>query len=416
LSTFLIDRLAKKLFNCYDYVEIKLWVIKYVKNDKESKAKSSATKILILICVGIFIIFTVAKYTTDEDFRHDIDTNWLKKQVSESKLNTIEINSDYNPSVYAYDKYITVLSKNKLTEYTSDGKAFAELDVNISVPLVATSEKYMVMAEKEGQKIYLISGSNILWQNTVEGKISQVNVNRNGYVSIVIKNTTHKSVVVYFDLSGKELFRVYLSSTYVTSTAISTNNSYLAIGEVDYSGTIIKSYVKIVSVELAQTDPKQSIVYTYESENNEIITGIDYKDKTSAICMFNSYIQKVTPNSNERVYDITNNDLFVDINLRDAIAIIDKQSSGLFSYEYEVAMKSTNSTSENLYILNSDLPKSLLVSGNVMAINLGNEVQIINSNGWLLKNYTSSKQISNIVLGNSIAGIVYKNKIEIISL
>ena len=387
-----------------------------MKNDKESKAKSSATKILILICVGIFIIFTVAKYTTDEDFRHDIDTNWLKKQVSESKLNTIEINSDYNPSVYAYDKYITVLSKNKLTEYTSDGKAFAELDVNISVPLVATSEKYMVMAEKEGQKIYLVSGSNVLWKNTVEGQISQVSVNRNGYVSIVIKNTTHKSVVVYFDLSGKELFRVYLSSTYVTSTAISTNNSYLAIGEVDYSGTIIKSYVKIVSVELAQTDPKQSIVYTYESENNEIITGIDYKDKTSAICMFNSYIQRVTPDSNERVYDITNNDLFIDINLKDAIAIIDKQSSGLFSYEYEIAMKSTNSTSENLYILNSDLPKSLLVSGNVMAINLGNEVQIINSNGWLLKNYTSSKQISNIVLGNSIAGIVYKNKIEIISL
>lgn len=387
-----------------------------MKNDKESKAKSSATKILILICVGIFIIFTVAKYTTDEDFRHDIDTNWLKKQVSESKLNTIEINSDYNPSVYAYDKYITVLSKNKLTEYTSDGKAFAELDVNISVPLVATSEKYMVMAEKEGQKIYLVSGSNVLWKNTVEGQISQVSVNRNGYVSIVIKNTTHKSVVVYFDLSGKELFRVYLSSTYVTSTAISTNNSYLAIGEVDYSGTIIKSYVKIVSVELAQTDPKQSIVYTYESENNEIITGIDYKDKTSAICMFNSYIQRVTPDSNERVYDITNNDLFIDINLKDAIAIIDKQSSGLFSYEYEIAMKSTNNTSENLYILNSDLPKSLLVSGNVMAINLGDEVQIINSNGWLLKNYTSSKQISNIVLGNSIAGIVYKNKIEIVKL
>lgn len=387
-----------------------------MKNDKESKAKSSATKILILICVGIFIIFTVAKYTTDEDFRHDIDTNWLKKQVSESKLNTIEINSDYNPSVYAYDKYITVLSKNKLTEYTSDGKAFAELDVNISVPLVATSEKYMVMAEKEGQKVYLVSGSNVLWKNTVEGQISQVSVNRNGYVSIVIKNTTHKSVVVYFDLSGKELFRVYLSSTYVTSTAISTNNSYLAIGEVDYSGTIIKSYVKIVSVELAQTDPKQSIVYTYESENNEIITGIDYKDKTSAICMFNSYIQRVTPDSNDRVYDITNNDLFIDINLKDAIAIIDKQSSGLFSYEYEIAMKSTNNTSENLYILNSDLPKSLLVSGNVMAINLGDEVQIINSNGWLLKNYTSSKQISNIVLGNSIAGIVYKNKIEIISL
>ena len=148
----------------------------------------------------------------------------------------------------------------------------------------------------------------------------------------------------------------------------------------------------------------------------EIITNINYKDKTSAICIFNTYIQEVTPNSNKRIYDINTNDLFIDISLKDSIAIIDKQSSGLFSYEYEVIIKNTNTSSEGLYILNSDLPKSLLVSGNNIALNLGNEVQIINSNGWLLKKYTSSKQISNIVLGDSIAGIVYKNKIEIINL
>lgn len=389
---------------------------KRVKNDKDEKAKSSATKILVLIFVGIFIVFTVARYATDEAFRYDIDTNLLKKEVSESNLNTIEINSDYNPYVYAYDKYITVLSKNKLTEYTSDGKQAAELEVNISVPLTASNEKYLVMAEKNGQKLYLISGSSILWQNTVTGDISQVNVNKNGYVSIVVKNTVHKSVVIYFDLTGKEVFRRYLSSTYATCTAISTNNSYLAIGVVDYSGTIIKSYVEILSADIAQKDPNQSIVYTYESENGEIITNIDYKDRTSAICMFNSYIQKVTPDSNERVYDITNNDVFVDINLKDSIAIIDKQSSGLFSYEYELKMKNPNSSFESLYILNSDLPKSMLVSGNCIALNLGNEVQIVNSNGWLLKKYTSLKQINSIVLGNSIAGIVYKNKIEIINL
>lgn len=161
---------------------------------------------------------------------------------------------------------------------------------------------------------------------------------------------------------------------------------------------------------------QNSIVYTYESENGEIITNVKYKDKNTAICMFNTYIQKVTPDSNERVYDVTNNDLFIDINLKDYIAIIDKQSSGLFSYEYEISMKNQTNSSENLYILNSDLPKSLLISGSNMAINLGNEVQIVNSNGWLLKRYISSKQINNIVLGDSIAGIVYKNKIEIISL
>lgn len=292
----------------------------------------------------------------------------------------------------------------------------AELDVNISVPLVATNEEYMVLAEKEGQTIYLISGSNILWQNKLEGSISRVNVNKNGYVSVIIKTTIYKSVVIFYDLDGTEVFRTYLSNNYAICTAISTNNKYLAIGEVDYSGTIIKSYVKILSVDLAQTDPENSLVYSYESENGEIITNINYQSKDTAICMFNGYIQKVSLDSNERVYDIVSDDIFVDVNLKDGYAVIDKQSSGFFSYEYELTFKSIDSKAENLYILNSDLPKTMSISGNIMALNLGNEIQIVNSNGWLLKKYVSNKQISDVVIGDSIAGIIYKNKIEIINL
>lgn len=387
-------------------------------NDKKvEKSKSPTTKILILIAIAICVVIVIARYVTDEDFRYDIDTNIFKKEVSESNLTTIEIDNDANPSIYAYDKYITVLSKNTLNEYTSDGKVAAKLDVNISVPLVATNEKYMVMAEKGGQRVYLISGSNVLWENTLEGSISRVNVNKNGYVSVIIKNNTiYKSVILYYDLEGNEVFRTYLSYSYAICSAISNDNKYLAIGEIDYSGTIIKSYVKIISAELAQTDSSNSIVYTYESDNGEIITNINYQDKDTAICMFNNYIQKVTTDSNERLYDITNNDLFTDINLKNGIAIIDKQSSGLFSYEYELRIKNIDSKSESLYILDSDLPKTINVSGNVMALNLGNEVQVVNSSGWLLKKYTSSKQINDVVLGDSIAGVVYKNKIEIINL
>ena len=55
-------------------------------------------------------------------------------------------------------------------------------------------------------------------------------------------------------------------------------------------------------------------------------------------------------------------------------------------------------------------------SGNNIALNLGNEVQIINTSGWLLKKYISSKQIKGIVVGDTIVGIIYKNRIEIISL
>ena len=383
---------------------------------EENKIKSNKSKVSIFIIFAIILIVLSARYLTDEEFRNFININILRKEVVESTLNTIEIDSDVNPYVYAYDKYITVLSKNKLTEYTSDGDVASELDMNISVPLVSSNGKYMVIAEKDGQKIYLVSGSNILWHTNIEGNISSVRVNENGYVSIVIKNTTYKSVVALFDLSGAELFRTYLSTSYVVCTDISPNNKYLAIGEVDYSGTVIKSSVKIISVENAQVDPNNSIIYTYESDNGAIITNINYQNKDFAICMFNGYIQKVTLDSNERLYDITTDDLFVDINMKNSIAIIHKQSSGLFSYEYEIMIKQTNSKVENLYILDSDLPKTMNISGQNIALNLGNEVQIVNSNGWLQKKYTSSKQIKSIVIGDSIAGVIYKNKIEIINI
>ena len=130
--------------------------------------------------------------------------------------------------------------------------------------------------------------------------------------------------------------------------------------------------------------------------------------------MFDKYVQKVGLNFNDRLYDFSDNDVFVDINLNNNFAIIDKQSSGLFSYEYEILIKSTEGKSENLYILDADLPKYLVSNDNIMALNFGNEIQIVNQNGWMLKKYTSTKQINNIVLGNNILGIIYKNRIEII--
>ena len=387
-----------------------------MKDENLEESKNSFIKTSLLVILGFCIVIIVARYITDENFRSEIDTNIFGKQVAESSLNSIEINTDTNPAIFAYDKYITILSKNKLTSYNSKGTLASELDVSISVPLSHSEGKYMVLAEKDGDKLYLISEGSILWDTKVEGKISGVNVNRNGYVSVIIQNTIYKSVIVFYDLSGHELFRRYISSNYAICTDVSRDNKYLAIGEVDYSGTIIKSYVKIISVELAKTDPDNSIIYTYESNNGEIITNINYQDKDNAVCMFNSYIQKVTSKDNSRIYDFVQDDLYVDVDLESGVAVIDKQSSGLFSYEYEVKVKSINSKAESLYILNSDLPKSMVASGKMMAFNLGNEVRIVNQSGWLEKKYTSSKQITNVVLGDDLAGIVYKNKIEIIEL
>ena len=383
---------------------------------EDTKKSKSVFKACIIFVLIVFTVFIASRYLIDEEFRSYVDVNILKKELSEVNVNTIELNSDTNEYVYAYDKYITVLSKNSLNSYIGNGSLDSKIDVNISVPLVESSGKYMVLAEKNGNKIYLISGQNIIWEKDIEGEISRVCVNKNGYVSAILKNTTYKSVIIVINQEGRDLFKSFLSTNYAVCMDISNNNKYLAVGEINYSGTIVKSYVKIMSIEKAQKDPENSIEYTYESGTSEIITNINYQNREEAICLFNNYIQKVTTKDNSRVYDIGANDVFAEINLDSNVAIINKQSSGLFSYEYKIDIKSPDSKTESLYILKNDVPKTIMASSNIMAVCLANEVEFINTNGWLIKRYTSNKQSKGIVLGDTIAGIIYKNKVEIINL
>ena len=53
---------------------------------------------------------------------------------------------------------------------------------------------------------------------------------------------------------------------------------------------------------------------------------------------------------------------------------------------------------------------------NIIALNLGSEIEFINTDGWLVKRYISKQEITNMVFSNSVAGIVYRDRVELINL
>lgn len=377
---------------------------------------SSLLKTCVIFLVCVIVVFVLARYMSNDDFRSKINQNIFKSEVTENSLNSIDIDNDSSVNIYAYDKYIAVLAKNVLSQYDDKAKLVSKIDVNISVPLMDSNGKYLVLAENSGKRIYLISGNRVIWERELDGEISRVSVNEKGYVSVIIKNTAYKSKVIVFNDVGADLFTVFVSSNYAICTDISDNNKYLAIGEVSYSGTILKSSVFIYSMEKAQTDPKNAVINSYEAQNGELIIGINYHGTDTAVCMFNSYIQKVTKDANERLYDINAYDSFVDINLDSKVAIINRSVTGMFSYEYLIDFKDTLGKSERVYVLNQDVPNFIVTNNKKIAVNLGREVEFINTSGWLKKKYNSDTTVSKVVLGDSIAGIVYKNKIVIIDL
>ena len=310
-----------------------------VKNSTPQSRWNLFKVMIFFACViGIAVLFGF--YLIDVEFQTKINDFLFKKDVIENFSKIIEINTDSNPYIYAYDKYITVLSKNNLTMYTEDAIEYMKFDVSITNPYTVASNSYLVLAERGGNKIYLITSEGIKWEKDVEGEIYRVSVNENGYVSVILKNSTYKSIVIVFDEQGNELFKSFLAKSYAICSEISENNKILAIGQIDYSGTIVKSIIKIISIETAQINSQESIAYTYESESGKILTNISFNDKNEAICMFDSYVQKVTPSSDQRLYDINKDDLFADINMKNNIIVLSRENSGLFSYKYQVDVKS----------------------------------------------------------------------------
>ena len=381
--------------------------------------KLNKKKIIIfgIICFILFIILISSIiYCFNSSFRKFIDVYILNKEITSDKLPVIEISSEDDQFFYAYDKYIAVLNKKVLYTYNSSGDNIAENDINIYSPIFANDNKFLVVAENNGNNIYLISGTHILWQDTLEGNISKVSVNKNGYVSVILSGTSYKSIVVSFDSKGNELFKTYISNNLAISTAISSDNKYLSIAEIDYSGSIIKSVVKNISIEKAKTDPTNSVVYTYNIKDNELLTNIKYKDKSNLLCLTtnNIYILNVADSADNHVMNINTSYEFIDINLENNLVYTTNNYSNFTNISY-INIFNPQNNSENIYEFKGSI-KEIYTNEEKIAINTGAEVHFIGSNGWLIKKYDSYNEVNNVILGNSIAGIIYKDKIRIVEI
>lgn len=386
------------------------------KNERKIN-KKIITIIYITVLIVVIGVITFIAYCVNRPFRDMLDKYVLMKNVIEDTTNSIALEEDYNNNVYAYDKYISVLSNHYLKNYNSSGKLEGELAVEITTPVVKTNGKFLLIAEKDQSKIYLISGNEIIWQKDLEGNIDKITVNRNGYVAVVLSGTTHKSVIQTFDTSGNQLFKTFLGTTIAMDVDISLDNQYLAFLEINTSGTLVQSIVKIISIQKAKTGEEGSIIYTYQEPNGKLITNIKYQESNRLICMYDDGIYIIKNDTNEKIVNLVEQDKkisFGDIELSNHIfRIVEK--SALLNTQTSVEIINSGNKKTSIYSFNA-AAKEIYSYNDSIAINLGSEVHFISTNGWLIKKYISSQEIKRIVIANNFAGIVYRNKIEIVNI
>lgn len=384
---------------------------KKINRKKVGLALGAITLILILI-----IIFSI--YVCNRGFREFMDKYILRKSINENSLPSIEIENSENMHIFAYYKYVAVLEKNKLKQYNSSGSEVSNLEINVSNPITSTSDRYILIAEKEKQKAYLISNSKIIWEKNIEGTISRVSVNNNGYSSIIVSGTTYKSVIITYDNTGKEIFKTYLSTTIATNVTISNDNKYMSFAEVDTAGTLIQYKIKTVDIESAKQLPDKAIIQEYQMDLDQLLVNIEYQDKNKLVAMCNDGVWNLNNGKKDKIVDYNTNlskITFSGIELDSYVFRIEEIIYGPLNQASNVEITNTINQKTNLYTLNG-VAKEVYSKDDIIAINIGTEVYFIRTNGWLVKKYISSQEVKSIVVSGNIAGIIYRDKIEFLGL
>lgn len=389
------------------------------KIEENKKKKIDKKKLIIFIAITILIltfIIIAALYAANKNFRNFMDKHILRKDITNENVAVIDIDYDSNTNIIPYGRYICILAENNLEQYNSSGKKEQEVKIEINNPVYDVNGRYLVIGEKDSQKLYLISGTHIIWEKKVDGNLSKVTVNRSGYVTTIISGTSYKSVIVTYDDKGNELFKSYLSNTTAVDARISQDNNYLGYAEINTSGTVIQSNVKIISMKEA-TEKNTEPVFNYTAPQNSLILRLKYQEKNRLVCVYDDSIHMIESNVDVKLMDLQENKkiTFGGAQLTNCIYRMVEESTGPFTANTNVEIYNIATQKETTYLVEG-VVKSVANYDNIMAMNLGSEVDFINTNGWLMKRYTSRQEIRNIVICDGIAGIIYRDKIELINL
>lgn len=380
---------------------------------KEQKKSKRNTKLTIITIVLIFILILLALYMANSSFRSFVDTYILRKEITEENANSIIIDTENISLIYAYDKNLVLYTDGNINFYNSDAKQTANIELTLSKPIADSEKKFLVLGDYGAQKVCLVRDNELVWQKDIDGKISKISVNKEGYVAVSVTGTTYESIVMVYDPKGELLFSKYLS-TYVLGIDISEDHKYIAIAETDNSKITPTTNIELVSIELATNNSEKATVNSYKTATNEYLSGIKFQGKNNLLCCFDSYVLKLNEKESQKVFEIKDNTAYTDVNMKNGFVHVDKETSSVFKSDYRLKINNGKSK-EKVYIIEGN-NKNVKSKGTKIALHLGTKVEFINENGLLEKKYKSTKEIKDVVVSDKIGAMIHKTKIDIIDL
>ena len=361
---------------------------------------------LIIVCI-CFLLVGYFNYEKIVSFFNDKEWEVAESFATIKMDNISQVESGKKLMVFANNR-LDLYGNSELSEYTES--------LIITGFMTNACEDYLVTVVKDTNEIRLFKESKLMWKKKFDWNILNVSVNKNGYVTVIYSQSGYKSSIKIFKPSSEELFTTYLASTYALDVEMSNDNKTLYIAEIDTEGIKIESNIKIINVSNIENNATVPKVETLLVGTDTLVTDIEYTNNKLFI-LKESGIEYIDLEGNiKRLYDFDiKNTLFASINDINTPIVIEKVSTGIFTNETNLKIFNED---EILEIKIDRTPQSIDTMHERIALNLGDEVIFLNTNGKVVKRCELEKQLQAVKLYNKghLAALVFRNKIELVKI
>lgn len=375
---------------------------------------------LFSVFIILFLIILTSLYYGNLKVRNFIDVNIIKKEIKENKEKSVTFSKNDNPQITATNFNVYAIFNGQLKIYDNTNREKKLEKISIGNPIYSTNDRYLAIAQKDSTIFYLVDSEKISWERKVDLPISSIYVNKNGYILVVSKNSLYKSIVNVFDNLGNRIFRTYLSDTFATSLEITDDNKHLLIGSVDYSKPIVTTNIKVISIDIAKTEPEKATIFEYNIP--KLLVKLKVKDSNEALVQTTTGVYRIgiTKQDEEEIFKNESNTVLVEIDTNNNLIIIEKENinENTENLTIKYKMKIVNNYNKQISVvdLEDKLVKRIKTNADNITLDFGNKIEVYSLNGWLKKRYVSNTEILDYHISNNLLVVLFDGKFEIVNI
>lgn len=214
--------------------------------------------IAVLIVIAILVLLFVGREIAIRFF--GLKTPSISKSTSVD-AKKIDLNFDSNMS-YTHtvnNKYAYFVATDRIYVVNNSGDTKAEIPVDVKNPIVKSSGSYVVVADLEGNSIYIIKGTDLKKNIIMTKKIKNVSVNSSGHCVVVTEGDMHKRDVTVYSEKGEELFVWNSGSMLVMDAVMAKNNKNVIISSLDTQSGTVKSIISFYNISKSEAVATETI-------------------------------------------------------------------------------------------------------------------------------------------------------------